>query len=93
MIHHQVTCSNRCIGQVRVSDLRESTVKLISILSCRHEKNPRHHICRWRSLRKRDIPLHFGEEGKGLISFVADRTSGLSHFALHFGRKRIPAYV
>ncbi|GBM96152.1 hypothetical protein AVEN_128292-1 [Araneus ventricosus] len=31
---------------------------------------------RWRSLWKRDIPLHLGGEGKGIISFGADGTGG-----------------
>ncbi|GBN77764.1 hypothetical protein AVEN_200636-1 [Araneus ventricosus] len=51
-------------------------VKVTELLSYRHDKNPRHQTCRWRSLWKRDIPLHFGDEGKGFISFGADRTDG-----------------
>ncbi|GBM02445.1 hypothetical protein AVEN_76495-1 [Araneus ventricosus] len=46
------------------------------VLYYRHEKNPRHHTCLWRVLWKRDIPLHLGGEGKGFISFGADRTDG-----------------
>ncbi|GBO37519.1 hypothetical protein AVEN_238910-1 [Araneus ventricosus] len=46
------------------------------LLSYRREKNLRHQTSLWRSLWKRDIPLHFGSEGKGFISFDADRTGG-----------------
>ncbi|GBM71079.1 hypothetical protein AVEN_186648-1 [Araneus ventricosus] len=46
------------------------------LLYYRHEKNPRHQTCLWRVLWKRDIPLHFGGEGKVFISFGADRTDG-----------------
>ncbi|GBN89947.1 hypothetical protein AVEN_200417-1 [Araneus ventricosus] len=46
------------------------------ILYYRHKKNPRHQTCLWRALWKRDIPLHYGGDGKGIISFGADRTDG-----------------
>ncbi|GBN70071.1 hypothetical protein AVEN_156703-1 [Araneus ventricosus] len=52
------------------------TLHQVHILSYRHEKNPRHQTCLWRSLWKRDIPLHFGGEGKGDISFGVDRAGG-----------------
>ncbi|GBL95621.1 hypothetical protein AVEN_24826-1 [Araneus ventricosus] len=48
----------------------------IGVLSYRHEKTPRHQTCRWRSLWERDIPLHFGGEEKGYISFGAAGTGG-----------------
>ncbi|GBN67582.1 hypothetical protein AVEN_144230-1 [Araneus ventricosus] len=64
--------SNRNYGslQHRIRPVR------ICILSYRHEKNPRHQTCLWRSLWKRDIPLHFGGKEKGFISFGVDRTGG-----------------
>ncbi|GBO20168.1 hypothetical protein AVEN_24478-1 [Araneus ventricosus] len=37
-------------------------------------ENPKHQTRRWRSLWKRDIPLHFGVEGKGIIG--RDRAGG-----------------
>ncbi|GBM97764.1 hypothetical protein AVEN_142040-1 [Araneus ventricosus] len=51
-------------------------IALEVIMYYRHEKNPRHQTCLWWSLWKRDIPLHFGGEGKGFISFGLDRTDG-----------------
>ncbi|GBL82216.1 hypothetical protein AVEN_252403-1 [Araneus ventricosus] len=51
-------------------------MKTTGLLSYHHEKNPRHQTCGWQSLWKRDIPLHFRGEGKGFISFSADRTGG-----------------
>ncbi|GBN54715.1 hypothetical protein AVEN_61795-1 [Araneus ventricosus] len=46
------------------------------LLYYRHEKSPGLQTCMWRASWKRDIPLHFGDEGKGLISFGEDRTDG-----------------
>ncbi|GBN46213.1 hypothetical protein AVEN_218601-1 [Araneus ventricosus] len=61
----------------RISIIIYSQSKLFGcILSYGHEKNPRHQTCRWRTLWKRDIPLHFRGEEKGFISFGEDRIGG-----------------
>ncbi|GBL84587.1 hypothetical protein AVEN_191057-1 [Araneus ventricosus] len=40
------------------------------VLSYRHEKNPRHQTCLWRSLWKRDIPLYFGVKERALFQLA-----------------------
>ncbi|GBM91176.1 hypothetical protein AVEN_192305-1 [Araneus ventricosus] len=56
------------------ASLRTLERTVLDYLHYHHEKSPRH---QWLSLWRQDIPLHLvGGEGKGFVSFGAERTGG-----------------